>query len=526
MTPRRRDLALTALVAVLLGYSWMFGEITVPNERSRVYLSVAIVDYDTIAIDAAVRRFGSVADVAQFRGHLYTDKAPGASFLGAIVYRVARLFVDRDELTIEALVNLMRTWLMWPTGVLGFVLLRSLLRRVRTSEAAVDVTSLAFALGTAYFHYAAAFLGHALVTVLFLAALWLLPADGVVAWKRRARLALAGAAAGLAGLTEYQAIVPAAMLFAYVAWRERRQPSGALAFAVAAAPFAVALLAYQDAAFGGPFELSYEHLANASVQARHARGIAGVGAPTKLAVLGTLLSPHRGLIATSPIVLLVPFGLWALHRAGETALAVLLLAQSAYFLAFVFGADMWYAGWGFGPRLLVPAMGGFFLAVGPALDRAFAWTLPSGIARGLAAWGIAYCGLVTEVFPELPEEFLSPGADAVLPALARGLHSPNLVTRFGADFGLATLAPAWALTAVALAVVLGAGLARLAGPARRALAVGIALAIPLALAAVIVRVGPTVGARAQARFVDWVAAMVHREENPLPRGVAGPRRSR
>ncbi len=519
---------LTAVVAVLLAYSWMFGEITVPNERSRVYLAVALVDYDSVAIDAPARRFGPVADVAYFRGRLYTDKAPGSSFLGAIVYGVARAFAPARDFTIEELVNLMRTWLMLPLGVLGFVLLRALLRRLRTSEPAVDVASLAFALGTAYFHYAAAFLGHAIVAVLFLVALWLVP-DGGEDGRRAVRLgklALSGAAVGLAGFTEYQAIVPAALFFGFVVYREWRRPRGILVFAAGAVPFALGLLAYHDAAFGGPFELSYQHLANASVQAQHERGIAGVGAPTKIAVLGSLLSPHRGLLATSPVVLLFPMGLVALFRRGQAALAVLLFAQVAYFLAFIFGADMWFAGWGFGPRLLVPAMGALFLVVGPAIDLAFGSAIASGLARGLAAWGIVYAGAVTEVFPELPPEFLSPGADLVRPALERGLHSPNLLTRAGADFGLATLAPAWALTAFVLGVVLVRGLPRLGSIPRRAVSAAIAVAIPLGFVYAIERVGPTIAPADRAGFLQWMESLVAHEERPTPPSVAGPRRSR
>src|SRR5262245_57034982 len=64
-----------------LAYSWMYSAISVPNERTRMYLTVALVDHGTFAIDAPLQRFGRVYDLARFGGHYYTDKAPGASLL-------------------------------------------------------------------------------------------------------------------------------------------------------------------------------------------------------------------------------------------------------------------------------------------------------------------------------------------------------------------------------------------------------------------------------------------------------------
>jgi hypothetical protein len=502
-------------VTVLLAYSSMFAGITVPNERSRVYLSVALVDHGTLTIDPAIERFGPVADAARFEGRVFTDKAPGSSLLGAIVYGAARVFTAPEDWSIEALVTLMRTALMVPLGAFGFLLLRAFLRRLEVSEPAIDIASLAFALGSAAFHYAAAFVGHDIVAVLLLLALYLVweaPA-GRSGGPSLGRHALGGAAAGLAGLTEYQAVIVAGMIFLFVASRNRAEPSRVVAFALGALPFAGLLLAYDTLAFGGPFELSYQHLLDARVQARHARGIAGVGMPIAEATRGILVSFHRGLLATSPIALLAPLGLLALARRGERGLALLLAGFVGYFLLFVFGADMWFAGWGFGPRLLVPCFGALFLLVGVGLDRALERPLVGGVARGLAAYGIVVYGLVTEVFAELPPEIQNPLVDVVKPALERGLHSPNLLTRFGLPGGVTTLAPAWALMAVALGVVLFAGLPRLRSRAAVAASVvGSACAV-LAFCVAIERRGPTLDARAQDGFLGFMERFA-REELP------------
>src|SRR5688572_7278335 len=74
-----REAGLAALVLFVSSYAWMFSRVSVPNERTRAYLTMAIVDHGSFAVDEPLRRFGSVYDLAQFGGHYFTDKAPGAS---------------------------------------------------------------------------------------------------------------------------------------------------------------------------------------------------------------------------------------------------------------------------------------------------------------------------------------------------------------------------------------------------------------------------------------------------------------
>ncbi|MBC7171590.1 MAG: hypothetical protein H5U40_04150, partial [Polyangiaceae bacterium] len=454
------------------------------------------------------------ADASYFRGRFYSDKAPGSSMLAAVVYRFARVFAAPRDFTIEELVHLMRRCLMLPFALLGFGLLRALLRRVGTSEPSVDIASLALMLGTAAFHYSVAFYGHFLVTVMLLASLWLLMGE-----DRRRRwpsLLASGAAAGLAGMTEYQGIVAAALLFVFVLFRERRRPSGIAAFALGAAPFAAALLAYNEAAFGGPFEFSFEHLADSRLQDHPHRGFAGIVEPSAKGALLALFSPTRGLITTAPIVVLFPVGLIALARREDGAFALLLGAHVAYFLAFAFGVETRLLGSGFGPRLLVPSFGALFLAVGPALDVFARSALLSGIARGLAIWGVVYSAAITETFPELPPEFLNPLADVVLPALERGMHAPNLATLAGSRFGVATLYPAWVLTMLAALAIALRGLSRFASLSRSGLALALSLALPLGLpiasAKVFERFGPTSGLNAQRSVLDRMSEQIRLEE--------------
>lgn len=74
--------------------------------------------------------------------------------------------------------------------------------------------------------------------------------------------------------------------------------SALAAFAAGGLPFAVALLAYNPRVFGSPFELSYHHLVDKSLQAMHGTGLAGATKPTLEALWGLSFSLHRGLFAT------------------------------------------------------------------------------------------------------------------------------------------------------------------------------------------------------------------------------------
>ena len=166
---RMRDGLLCGLVLCQLAYSWMYSGVSVPNERTRAYLSIAIVDHASIAVDAPVARFGKVYDLARFGDHFFTGtKAPGASFLAVPIYALARGSRPAAAFDVVDVINGLRTYLMLPVGLLAFIALRSLLRALNRSEPwpVVDVCSLGFSLGSAMLHYGGAFYGHAIVALL------------------------------------------------------------------------------------------------------------------------------------------------------------------------------------------------------------------------------------------------------------------------------------------------------------------------------------------------------------------------
>lgn len=70
-------------------YLWVFpyhAAVNNPNENVRLYMTVAIVDDGTFAINRIEQLWGYVNDKAIRAGRLYSSKAPGTSYLGVPVY--------------------------------------------------------------------------------------------------------------------------------------------------------------------------------------------------------------------------------------------------------------------------------------------------------------------------------------------------------------------------------------------------------------------------------------------------------
>ncbi|MEZ4407480.1 MAG: hypothetical protein R3A52_13545 [Polyangiales bacterium] len=86
--PTRARTALSVAILAAL-YLWVFpyhAAVNNPNENVRVYMSVALVDDSTFAINRVEQLWGYVNDKAVRNGRLYSSKAPGTSYLGAPVY--------------------------------------------------------------------------------------------------------------------------------------------------------------------------------------------------------------------------------------------------------------------------------------------------------------------------------------------------------------------------------------------------------------------------------------------------------
>ncbi len=520
LRPRVRELALSAWLLATISYAWTYSELSGPNEYTRAYLTAALVDDHAIRIDRSLRRFGGVYDLASHDGHFYSDKAPGSSLLAAPIYALARAGDDPKNWDADRIVNLARTWLMLPLSLLGFVLLRRLLRLLGRSEAAIDLVSVGYSLGSAVLHYGTALYGHVIVATLWIAVLYglaeagvLVPPDASIVPPRGVKakcawVAFAGMCAGLAGLTEYQATAAAALFL----WPVLRSGPGrwwaALAYTAGGLPCALVLLAYNKAAFGGPFQLSYQHLVGTALRDLHGNGLAGATWPTREALLGLLFRPSRGLLATSPWFACGFVGLvWMAGRRSLRALWLTLLSGCVYFYLAVASSSVWFGGWAFGPRLLIPAMPLFALAAAYAFD-AYAHLLAFDvIMRAAVAFSVVYQQLVQVTFPELPPETQLPLQESVGPLLLAGIVTPNLGCKF-MPLGLKNMIP----LAVSLVGWLGFIAWPRAGSARaRALGALGSLTLAAALLWAVWRIEPPSTPEQRAGWTHWGSTLMQKE---------------
>ena len=186
-----------------------------------------------------------------------------------------------------------------------------------------------------------------IAALLALVRLWEKPAS-------RSALIAAGLAAGLAA-----ALRPTNGLFvlALLGWlvAARRKP-GELALA-AAAPLVlgIATLGYNLHVFGritGGYDAAFD--------APFASGLAGL-----------LVSPGRGLLVYTPVVLFSLLGLWAWWRDRARWSGPVWPVSATFALALILAAGqwrVWYGGHCYGPRLLTDALPCLVLLIVPALD--------------------------------------------------------------------------------------------------------------------------------------------------------------
>ncbi len=54
---------LYGLLAIVMAYSWMSPQIEAPNERTRIYLSLSMLESGSFQVDEQVKAFGKPFDI-------------------------------------------------------------------------------------------------------------------------------------------------------------------------------------------------------------------------------------------------------------------------------------------------------------------------------------------------------------------------------------------------------------------------------------------------------------------------------
>lgn len=340
-----------------------------PQDRTRYELTRHLVLHHTLVLEP------NLFDRALFGGRTYSDKAPGMSFFAVPAYELERaLGIAKAPVDWQPkgdpslwLIRVLTSGVLFLVSVfvVGRLGERLVVGAGAATAAIFGVATLAGPLAPTLFEHDAA----GAFAIAGFACVWL---------ARRARaLVLAGVCAGTAVLFQYATGLIAVVLLGYCVWRHGRR---AFWFLLGAVPPAVALGAYDWAAFGSPFHLSYRYVANAYTESQH-HGFFGIGVPS-LGGLKDVLVGTRGLLYFSPVLVAAAVGLFLLWRSGMRAEALVAAVISVLFLLLNAGYFLVYGGGTPGPRFFAPALPFLVLGLPHALAR---WRRPTLVLAFVSA---------------------------------------------------------------------------------------------------------------------------------------------
>jgi hypothetical protein len=396
------------------------------NANSRFALVRSLVEKGRLDIN---RYHQSTGDLARRGEDYFSDKAPGASWLGVPPYAVLHALRGEKHPGPSFLAAALYLVTLWSVGIpsaLGVVMLFRMLGAIGLSPAAAAAGAVAYGLATMAFPFATLYYGHQLAASLLISGFGLLCAARQRGEGPSARRLLGvGLLLGLAVAVEYPTALAAVILGLY-ACVFVRPPSRLAWLAAGAAAPGLLLAAYHTAAFGGPFTVAYSF---STLPDRHMGAFMGIAAVDWGVVRQLLFDDYRGLFFSCPWLLLAfPGALRMLALPRLRAEAAVCIASALSFLWLNASLVDWHGGWMMGPRYLVTAIP--FLAVLaaalllPGLSRPV--RLAFGSLAGMAVLYSAFMMLVaTAVKPEVPRAYARPYQEYLLPAFLEGRLSLN-----------------------------------------------------------------------------------------------------
>ncbi len=306
---------LVVFLAALISYACFSQSTENPNTRTRMFLTLALLQDGSTRID---QYHAYTLDRAVVGDHYHSEKAPGLSF-SAIPAVAAGLwafagdveFFDVmgkstpafDRLTYFATLSTSSLFAALAVVAIYFLSLEFGARRAGAGFAAIGL-----AWGTPLWGWATAFLGHAMTAgCLSLGLLYLLYASKAeVPGRRRQYLfaAMSGAFLSWAVVVELIAAGAVACILAYGAWRARKLSGPlrvrlAVVFGLCAAIFLAPLFLYNAAAFGAPWHFGYSF--TESWYPAMKEGVVGFSTPSPSILSELLFGRYRGLGWISPL---------------------------------------------------------------------------------------------------------------------------------------------------------------------------------------------------------------------------------
>jgi hypothetical protein len=438
-----------------------------PNENTRTFMTMAIVEDHTFQLDKIVARQGWTNDMARVKGrdgamHWHCVKGPGTGYLGVPVYwaytKIGPLLgtpMPTETSPYEQRIQWFRmtTWVLRIFSVqlpcfLFLVWFERYLRGI-SRDPVLRLTCVAAAgLGTNYLAYANMYASHATFAVAtFLA-------YGIVERayreqpepKKRGWIAafFGGLTAGWITMLEYHGL-PMSIAIAIFGFCVFHRPTRLLAYCFGGLITIGLEMLYQWRSFGNPLTPGHQFVENPTWAVEHKQGLFGTVMPNAERFAGLSLPVGSGFFGLSPFMwlgfLAIPLVFTLMWR-SERKLRVLALSTVVWTIVMALlwtaaaGAIEWRAGWTLGPRRLGAAPPFFAFGALLALEwfaekGRFHRAATRGLASGLALSGVFAVGLVGIVYNTLPETQLRPLHYFAMPLIQGGFVSHHIGEWFG-----------------------------------------------------------------------------------------------
>ena len=364
------------------------------NEMTRWATAASLIEKGSFEISWTEPLIGPNVDAAKVGDRTYSNKAPGTAILAAPFYALTRIFVGPPNAS-----NIRISWfaMRFALSTLPLLLLAIWLYRRGTDE--FSLALLFFA--TPLFLYSLLFFSHVFVAVAVYFAFRLIYDETRGGPKV---LVIAGVLSGLAVVSEFPAVFAVSVFGVGLFFKDKEtRASNLFYFAIGGLPFLLFLLAYNNALFGSPFSMSYAHESFPEWAEVAGQGVFGIGVPSLSNAYLLLLSPSRGLLFSSPVLIL---SVIAFVRSFDrnNVRRMVRLAAVAICVIIICGHGAAHGGWAFGPRYLI-------FIVPLILDPFFEHETPDipGVWKGvLLGASVLLCVLPSLTFPFAPPEFSFP----------------------------------------------------------------------------------------------------------------------
>lgn len=345
------------------------------NQNSRVCLIRAILHHHTFAIDQYKEdsknpyfEFVNTGDWSYYKGHYYTNKSPGLSFMTVVPFGIAEYFLNyiypsdtEKRVHISAYISTLCTTVLLST-LLCLLLFYVCSHFLRFDGISCLTLALFFGFGTLVFSYSTTFYGH--LPAAFFSFLSFVLAIHIKCDDSRGKKSMAlfsGFSAAVAVLVEPSTVITLGCIIVYlVSFKEGRRCVPF--YLMGCIPPGILQCFYNTLCFGGPLSSSYNY-ANDAVMVKVNGKLFGLPHPQEFIQL--LFLPYRGLFVSSPVLLMFLPGIFVFFKKScWRAEAIICTIISIIFILFIASFYAWHGGSSVGPRYLLPAFPfAFFLTV-------------------------------------------------------------------------------------------------------------------------------------------------------------------